>query len=147
MLLLSQKDNINPRRSRKSQTDFRFCSSSLYYRSLSQKFDYAQDDRLKGLLREPRTKVPSVMSLPLQISQSSLGNICTSHVQTLDHPPFKFFGSTFLERKVEKTKHKLTNNYPKRRRDNEDNIQPNECKCGYIAADVCCLGQIDNKCG
>ena len=27
-----------------------------------------------------------------------------NHAQTLDQPPFKFFGSTFLERKVEKYK-------------------------------------------
>ena len=41
------------------------------------------------------------ISLWFTVSQTSLENIGSSHVQTLDQPPFKFFGSTFLERKVE----------------------------------------------
>ena len=43
----------------------------------------------------------SGMSLWLTVAQTSLGNIGEVYVQTLDQPPFKFFGSTFLERKVE----------------------------------------------
>ena len=51
------------------------------------------------------------MSLWFTISQTSLGNIGSSYVRTLHQPPFKFFGSTFLERKVEK--HKTQSNFSK----------------------------------
>ena len=48
------------------------------------------------------------MSLWFIIAQSTLENIGSSSIKTLDQPPFKFFGSTFLERKVEKNKEKVT---------------------------------------
>ena len=38
--------NINRSRSRKSQGNFRFCSASLYYRSVSQKFDALRSLRM-----------------------------------------------------------------------------------------------------
>jgi hypothetical protein len=44
----------------------------------------------------------SGMSLWLTVAQTLVGNIGSGSIKTLDQPPFKFFGSTFLERKVEK---------------------------------------------
>ena len=95
MLLLPQKDNINRSRSRKSQNDFRFCSSSLYYRSLSQKFDYAQDDTLKEGRCEPlsfsgrRGRRPLPYHFSLSSFLSSLFSLHSSLFTLLPSPPLK----------------------------------------------------------
>ena len=49
------------------------------------------------------------MSLPLQTSQTPNGaGITTAHASN-NNTPFKFFGSTFLERKVENASYYYTN--------------------------------------
>ena len=57
------------------------------------------------------------MSLQITVAQIPLGNIGTSPIKTLDQPPFKFFASTFLERKVEKPYSKLTSHHLPQRRE------------------------------
>ena len=48
------------------------------------------------------------MSLRLTITQTPIEAGITTTRKPYTNPPFKFFGSTFLERKVEKNLHKLT---------------------------------------
>ena len=54
------------------------------------------------------TKVPFVMSVSLQISQTIVGNIAINYVQTLDQLPFKFFWFFSRKKRTEKSLLKLT---------------------------------------